>query len=271
MQRPLFNRVMQRAVARRLAALERVADFLLAGQEAAWQRQVLHEWRELNPPGLLSSSDASDDSDDASDDSDDANLPGRRLAGRNILHHQLPASLDGTNDEHKAGTAMFYIFHYLFGMHTIKRFVDPTLLTIREKMLARTGVKFSSTEWRALQDTVLDAEQLECKPDAFEEETAGGFESSYLWSRVTMASYTCATISVDFSPQVPQRNIEVYDRMLAVPSLAHTSRLPGWVMLHLNMRVRLTTQVLPPWGVQDTTYTVMAVDLSTRNAELHRR
>ena len=126
---------MQRAVACRLAALERVADFLLAGQEAAWLRQVLHkwgdwswstssgngsweawnrsfrrnssqraaalqadaasgsdtaldslqhaepqpaqqeqlaaawqrqvlrEWRELNPPGLSSSSDASDDSD----------------------------------------------------------------------------------------------------------------------------------------------------------------------------------------------------------------
>ena len=32
--------------ARRLAALERVADFLFAGQEAAWLRQVLPEWRD---------------------------------------------------------------------------------------------------------------------------------------------------------------------------------------------------------------------------------
>ena len=31
--------------ARRLAALERVADFLFAGQEAAWLRQLLREWR----------------------------------------------------------------------------------------------------------------------------------------------------------------------------------------------------------------------------------
>jgi len=36
--------LMQRVVARRLAALERVADFLFAGQEAAWLRQLLREW-----------------------------------------------------------------------------------------------------------------------------------------------------------------------------------------------------------------------------------
>ena len=39
------GKLMQRVVARRLAALERVADFLFAGQEAAWLRQELREWR----------------------------------------------------------------------------------------------------------------------------------------------------------------------------------------------------------------------------------
>ena len=39
------EKLMQRVVARRLAALERVADFLFAGQEAAWLRQLLREWR----------------------------------------------------------------------------------------------------------------------------------------------------------------------------------------------------------------------------------
>jgi len=43
--------------------------------------------------------------------------------------------------------------------------------------------------------------------------------------------------------------------------------LPGWVMLHINMRVRLTTQVLPPWGVQDATGTVMAIDLSAADRQ----
>ena len=41
----LLEELMQRVVARRLAALERVADFLFAGQEAAWLRQLLRDWR----------------------------------------------------------------------------------------------------------------------------------------------------------------------------------------------------------------------------------
>ena len=40
----LLEELMQRVVARRLAALDRVADFLFAGQEAAWLRQLLREW-----------------------------------------------------------------------------------------------------------------------------------------------------------------------------------------------------------------------------------
>ena len=38
-------------------------------------------------------------------------------------------------------------------------------------------------------------------------------------------------------------------------------------MLHLQMRVRLTTQVLPPWADQDTTGTVMEIDLSARDKQ----
>ena len=38
-------------------------------------------------------------------------------------------------------------------------------------------------------------------------------------------------------------------------------------MLHPQMRVRLTTQVLPPWAVQDTTGTVMEIDLSVRDRQ----
>ena len=68
--------------------------------------------------------------------------------------------------------------------------------------------------------------------------------------------------AVDFSEQVRQRDVDVYQRMLAVPSVAHTSRLPGMVLLHIGMRVRLTTQVLPPWAVQDATGTVMEIDAS---------
>jgi hypothetical protein len=55
--------------------------------------------------------------------------------------------------------------------------------------------------------------------------------------------------------------------MLVAPSVAHTSCLPGLVLLHLNMRVRLTTQVLPPWALQETTGTIMDIDLSAQDKQ----
>ena len=68
--------------------------------------------------------------------------------------------------------------------------------------------------------------------------------------------------AVDFSEKVGQRDVDVYKRMLAVPSVAHTSRLPGMGLLHIGMRVRLTMRVLPPWAVQDAMGTVMEIDAS---------
>ena len=207
-------------------------------------------------------------------------------------HLQLPpvpkssgllASLDGTSDEHKVGASMFNRVHYLFEMHTMKRFEDATLITILKKMRTPGGLKLSQSEWQALLNTELDVEQLERDPEAFLRSTAGWFESSYLWSIVSMACYARATISarqaqqmllycqaVDVTAQIAgqrKADLDVYDRMLAVPSVALTKRLPGWVMLHPQMRVRLTTQVLPPWAVQDTTGTVMEIDLSARDMQ----
>ena len=63
-------------------------------------------------------------------------------------HLQLPpvpkssgllASLDGTSDEHKVGASMFKRVHYLFEMHTMKRFEDATLITILENMRTTGG------------------------------------------------------------------------------------------------------------------------------------
>ena len=90
----MFNRVMQRAVARRLAALERVADFLFAGREAAWLRQVLREWQSWDIPDLVPSSDNEISSDppglsgtssDASDDSE----PSSPSAGYRALQQAI--------------------------------------------------------------------------------------------------------------------------------------------------------------------------------------
>jgi hypothetical protein len=67
---------------------------------------------------------------------------------------------------------------YLFEMHTMKRFEDPTLIAILQKMREQMGAKLSDGEWHALLDTELDAAQLERKPEAFENKPAGWFESS---------------------------------------------------------------------------------------------
>ena len=59
---------------------------------------------------------------------------------------------------------MFYRFHYLFEMHTMKRFEDPTLIAILRKMRQQGGAKLSEAEWQALVDTELDTEKLEREP-----------------------------------------------------------------------------------------------------------
>ena len=205
-------------------------------------------------------------------------------------HLQLPpvpkssgllAPLDNTSDEHKAGASMFNNIHYLFEMKTMKRFKDPVLVTSLEKMRRTNGAKLSEQEWQALLNTELDASEIERDPGTFLTDTAGWYESAYLWSIVSMACYTRAKASArqcqqtlffcqaaDFSEQVGhrhQRDIEPYKQMLAVPSVAQTSRLPGMVLLHIGMRVRITTQVLPPWAVQDATGTVMEIDASPQD------
>ena len=53
----------------------------------------------------------------------------------------------------------------------------------------------------------------------------------------------------------------MYRRMLQTPNLTTTKRLPGVVCVHENMRVRITSNVLPPWAVQDTTGTVLRASL----------
>ena len=39
------------------------------------------------------------------------------------------------------------------------------------------------------------------------------------------------------------------------------------VLLHIGMRVRITTQVLPPWAVQDATGTIMEIEASPRDRQ----
>ena len=120
-------------------------------------------------------------------------------------------------------------------------------------------------------------------PEQFLEDTAGWYESCYLWSIVTMACYSRAVISarqheqvlfycqaVDCTSQLigtRKSDEKIYKQMLALPNIGHTKRLPGWVMLHVGMRVRLTTTVLLPWAVQDSVGTVVEINLSGQDRQ----
>ena len=48
--------------------------------------------------------------------------------------------------------------------------------------------------------------------------------------------------------------------LLAVPSLSQTKRLPGIVLFHQHMRMRLTTTLQQPFAVQDAECTVVGFE-----------
>ena len=67
-------------------------------------------------------------------------------------HLQLPpvpkssgllAPLENASDEHVAGAAMFHNIHYVFEMESMKRFQDPILISILQKMRKTKGAKLT--------------------------------------------------------------------------------------------------------------------------------
>ena len=74
-----------------------------------------------------------------------------------------------------------------------------------------------------------------------------------------------------FSEQVGNGARNVYTRALQVPSVAQTGRLPGVVFLHIGMRVRMTTQVLAPWAVRDTTGVIMEIQAAPADLQKFQR
>ena len=200
----------------------------------------------------------------------------------------LVAPLDNANDEQKAGAAMFSNIEHVFIMKTMMRFRDPVLRSILEKMRTPGGEKLTPSEWQALQATHVDADLLDGEASAaLLRRTKGWYHSCYLWVITSLASFACAKLSAKDAGQVllyyqavdnprvpppyPKYESEggaitkeiksLYADMLKVPNLNTTKRLPGIVCFHLNMRIRLTCSVLPPWAVQDSSGTIINIDL----------
>ena len=72
--------------------------------------------------------------------------------------------------------------------------------------------------------------------------------------------------AVDVSAQIAG-DLEIYRDMLAVPNVDHTKGLPGWVKIHVGMRVRFTTDVLLPWAHEGATGVVVELDLSAQDRQ----
>ena len=70
--------------------------------------------------------------------------PGRQYAARQL--ESLLVSIDGTSDEHKAGTAMFAGIEKVFLMETMMRVRDPVLRVILEKMRTLGGARLTDEE-----------------------------------------------------------------------------------------------------------------------------
>jgi hypothetical protein len=63
----------------------------------------------------------------------------------------------------------------------------------------------------------------------------------------------------------------LFDRLLRVPNLSTTSKLPPFAMFHVGMRGRLTSSVLPPWAVQDSTGEIMEIEFSNEDVRAFRQ
>ena len=213
-------------------------------------------------------------------------------------HLQLPpvpketsllAPLENTNDEHKAGAGIFANVDNVFLMSTMMRFRDECLRRILEKMRTPNGARLSEQEWKALMDTNVDASPLDGqRQKAYLDKTADWYHSSYLWSLTTLISYATAKLSAKAAQKTlfyvqavdnPKKHIpanilghskehskeavedEAHRRLLQVPNLNTTKRLPGIACFHKGMRIRVTTSVLPPWAVQDSAGQIEHIDL----------
>ena len=65
----------------------------------------------------------------------------------------LFADLDGASMIHRAGVELFRQKDYVYRLATMKRFSDPTLVSILTKMRQQGGCKLTAQEWKALRST----------------------------------------------------------------------------------------------------------------------
>ena len=179
----------------------------------------------------------------------------------------LLASIEKVTNEHAVGASIFRNAELVFQFHTAMRFTDARQVQILEVMRTPGGKPLPEQLWKALEATELSAAQPDLQP--------GWYHSCYCWSVTTMAAVLVARQSairhrrplvyiqaIDEPQSVDPRtnSVDLLKQLLAVPSLSQTKRLPGVVLFHQGMRMRLTTTLQQPFAVQDLECTVLGFD-----------
>ena len=175
--------------------------------------------------------------------------------------------IEKVSNEHAVGASIFRNAELVFQFQTAMRFTDARQVEILEVMRTPGGKPLPEQKWKALEATEISAAQPDLQP--------GWCHSCYCWRITTMAAVLVARQSairhqrplvyiqaIDEPRSVDPRTntIQLLEQLLAVPSLSQTKRLPGVVLFHQGMRMRLTTTLQQPFAVQDVECTVRGFD-----------
>ena len=210
-----------------------------------------------------------------------ASLPYVITAGDPLQFPPVPATSsllaepDGQTKEHRVAQSMFEDQDYVCELKTTMRFRgDPVLMSILSKMRTpaedRSNLKLTEEEWRVLQSTDI-------AHGASLEGTDMWYQSAFAWSYVCMAQWDRSLRSArfhsetlfmfaarDYIMNVDGRDLTaVRDKLLQVPNMNTTGRLPAVFLVHLKMQVRITVsdQRLAAQAPVDTTGIVQNIEL----------
>ena len=187
-----------------------------------------------------------------------ASLPYVITAGDPLQFPPVPATSsllagpDGQTKEHRVAQAMFEDQDYVCELKATMRFQGDLILTsILSKMRTpgedRTNLRLTEEEWRVLQSTDITH-------GASLDGTDLWYQSAFAWSYVCMAQWDRSLRSAKFHQEtlfmfsardyimnVDGRDITVVrDKLLQIPNMNTTGRLPAVLLVHLKMQVRIT-------------------------------
>ena len=187
-----------------------------------------------------------------------ASLPYVITAGDPLQFPPVPATSSlladpsGQQKEHRVAQSMFEDQDYVCELKTTMRYRgDPILTSILSKMRTpgedRSNLRLTEEEWRVLQST-------DVAHGASLDGTDLWYQSAFAWSYVCMAQWDRSLRSAkvhqetlfmfsarDYIMNVDGRDLTVVrDKLLQIPNMNTTGRLPAVLLVHLKMHVRIT-------------------------------